>query len=395
RITIHRKLWCALYFFHKLHSLTIKSCTVKKVLLFFTLMIALSLSVFSQEKNNIAVIGYFAGRSTALDSFPIQKLTHLIFSFCHLHENKLWVDHATDTACIQKMVSFKQKYPSLKIILSLGGWGGCKDCSEAFSTRKGRKTFARSTRYLMEYFHTDGIDLDWEYPVIAGYPGHLYSIEDKENFTALIKTLRKKLGKKYEISFAAGGFSRYIDSSIDWKKVIKNVDKVNLMTYDLVHGASKVSGHHTPLYSTQKQIESTDNAVNRLISAGVPSKKIILGAAFYGRMFEVTDTINNGLYLPASFYHGISYSRLYDSVSVTNGFVQYWDSVANAPYAFNVQRKIQVTYDDSLSIARKTEYVIKKNLGGIMFWQLMDDRFTDGLLDVIDKTKTTFKANGQ
>ena len=368
--------------------------TLKKIL-FILPAIACYLTSFSQQKNDIAVIGYFAGRATALDSFPIEKLTHLIFSFCHLHGDKLGVDRATDTACIQKMVSFKQKYPSLKIILSLGGWGGCKDCSTVFSTKKGRKTFAKSTKQLMQYFQTDGIDLDWEYPVIAGYPGHAYSIEDKKNFTALIKTLRKKLGKKYEISFAAGGFDRYIDSSIEWKKVIKNVDKVNVMTYDLVHGGSKVSGHHTPLYSTQKQTESTDNAVNRMIKAGVPSKKIILGAAFYGRMFEVTDTINNGLYLPASFYHGISYSRLYDSVSVTNGFVQYWDSVANAPYAFNVQRKIQVTYDDSLSIARKTEYVIKKNLGGIMFWQLMDDRFADGLLDVIDKTKTTFKVTGQ
>ena len=361
----------------------------------FTLFAAniIFISAFSQQKNDIAVIGYFAGRSTALDSFPVEKLTHLIFSFCHLKGDKLSVDRAADTVCIQKMVSFKQKYPSLKIILSLGGWGGCKDCSTVFATRKGRKTFARSTRAVMEYFQTDGIDLDWEYPVIAGFPGHAHSDADKKNFTALITKLRKELGIKYEISFAAGGFDHFIDSSIEWKKVMKKADKVNVMSYDLVHGFSKVSGHHTPLYSTQQQKESGDNAVKRLIQAGVPANKIILGAAFYGRMFEVSDTTNNGLYLPASFYHGISYARLFDSLSTTNGFVQYWDSVANAPYAFNTQRKIQVTFDDSLSIARKTQYVITKKLGGIMFWQLMDDKFTDGLLDVIDKTKKEFKPS--
>ena len=351
--------------------------------------------VFSQQKNPIAVIGYFAGSPEVLDSFQVGKLTHLIFSFCHLKDGRLSVDRARDTACIQKMVSFKAKYPTLKILLSLGGWGGCKDCSEAFSSRKGRKTFARSTKELMEYFKTDGIDLDWEYPAIEGYEGHPHDPSDKKNFTALVNTLRKELGWKYEISFAAGGFDLFIDSSIEWKKIVKKVDKVNIMSYDLVHGGSKKTGHHTPLYSTEQQKESGDNAVNRLIEAGLPANKIILGAAFYGRMFEVTDTLNNGLYLPARFYHGISYSRLFDTISVANGFVKYWDTVANASYAFNPERKIQVTFDDSSSIARKTEYVIRKGLGGIMFWQLRDDKFTDGLLDVIDKTKQEFKPGGQ
>ena len=368
---------------------------MKTILLIIFASNILFSSAFPQQNSGIAVIGYFAGRSSALDSFTVQKLTHLIFSFCHLKEGKLSVDRARDTACIQKMVSFKQKYPSLKIILSLGGWGGCKDCSAVFATRKGRKIFARSTREVMEYFQTDGIDLDWEYPVIAGYPGHAYSVADKKNFTSLVRTLRKELGSTYEISFAAGGFDQFIDSSIEWNKVIKKVDKVNVMSYDLVNGFSKISGHHTPLYSTQQQKESADNAVTKLMQAGVPANKIILGAAFYGRMFEVSDTTNNGLYLPARFYHGISYSRLFDSVSASNGFVRYWDAVANAPYAFNPQRKIEVTFDDSLSIVRKTQFVITKKLGGIMFWQLMDDKFSGGLLDVIDKTKAEFTVSEQ
>src|ERR1043165_5006712 len=145
-----------------------------KVIIAISLLILTSQS-FAQKKNDIAVIGYFAGRATALDSFPVQKLTHLIFSFCHLNGNKLWVSNARDTACIQKMVSFKEKYPYLKIILSMGGCGGCKDCSSVFATDSGRNEFSRSTKELMKYFHTDGIDLDWEYPAIAGYPGHDYS----------------------------------------------------------------------------------------------------------------------------------------------------------------------------------------------------------------------------
>ena len=171
----------------------------------------------------------------------------------------------------------------------------------------------------------------------------------------MVSTLRKKLGKKKEISFAAGGFNTFIDSSIEWNKVMPKIDRVNLMSYDLVSGFSTISGHHTPLYSTSHQQESVDNGVKKLLAAGVPANKIVIGAAFYARFFEVTDTTNNGLYLPAKFYHGLSFSHFADTINVTNGFVRYWDSVAQAPYSFNIQRKLLATYDDTESIKLKTK----------------------------------------
>jgi chitinase len=350
----------------------------------------ISLHTIAQEtsrKKNIAVIAYYAGRTTMIDSFEVEKLTHLIFCFCHLKGNNLSVGNARDSATIQKMVALKSRNPQLKIILSLGGWGGCQTCSPVFATKKGRKEFARSVRDLNNYFGTDGIDLDWEYPAIEGFPGHAYGPGDKPAFTQLVKQLRRKLGKTNEISFAAGGFTKFIDSAVEWKKVMKKVDRVNLMSYDLVSGFSPVSGHHTPLYSTPKQKESADNAVQMMLAAGVPAGKIVIGAAFYGRLFEVTDTINKGLYLPGKFAHGFSFSRISDSLSTANGFVQYWDSIAQAPYAFNVQRKLLATYDDTLSVQLKTKYVMKNNLNGIMFWQLADDKFSGGLLNAIDKIK--------
>jgi chitinase len=360
----------------------------------YIITLFLSCSIFGNARSqakpgagDLAVIAYYAGRTTMIDSFEVEKLTHLIFSFCHLKGDTLSVNNARDSATIMRMVALKKRNPHLKIILSLGGWGGCRTCSSVFSTKKGRRIFARSTKQLSTYFGTDGIDLDWEYPVIAGFPGHLYSLSDKQNFTALIDKLRKKLGRKKEISFAAGGFTSYIDSSVEWKKVMPKTDRVNLMSYDLVSGFSKVSGHHTPLFSTPQQAESVDNGVRKLIEAGVPPGKIAIGAAFYARLFSVADTTNNGLYLPAQFYHGLSFSRFADTINVANGFTQYWDTLAKAPYAFNVQRKLMATYDDTESIKLKTEYALKKGLNGIMFWQLADDAFSNGLLDVIDSAK--------
>ena len=357
-------------------------------LIFFLVFTGISCSSLAQKNNDhLAVIGYFAGRPTMIDSFQVEKLTHLIFSFCHLKGDTLAVMNGRDSLTIKNMVALKKRNPSLKVMLSLGGWGGCKTCSYVFSTKKGRRIFSNSAKQLNQYFKTDGIDLDWEYPVIEGFPGHPYSPGDKQNFTALIRKLRKKLGRKNEISFAAGGFTTFIDSSIEWKKVMPLVDRVNLMSYDLTSGFSTVSGHHTPLYSNNNQKESTDHAVKQMIAAGVPPGKIAIGAAFYARFFEVTDTTNNGLYLPGKFYSGLSYSRFADSISVANGFTRYWDSVAQAPYAFNLQRRLLATFDDSVSIVRKTNYAIKNHLNGIMFWQLADDSFVNGLLHVIDETK--------
>jgi chitinase len=218
------------------------------------------------QKKDISIIAYYVGGPNP-DSFAIEKLTHIIFSFGHLKGNEFSIDDARDSAMIQKLVSFKARNPGLKVMLSLGGWGGCATCSDVFATKKGRKEFARSVKLVNDYFQTDGLDLDWEYPVVPGYPGHKYSLDDKKNFTALVKQVRKKIGKKNELSFAAGGHKRFIDSAIDWKPVMKKMDRVNLMSYDLVGGFAKVTGHHTPLYSAGPS-GSAASGVEQLIAKG-------------------------------------------------------------------------------------------------------------------------------
>ncbi|MEI9912736.1 MAG: glycosyl hydrolase family 18 protein [Bacteroidota bacterium] len=172
----------------------------------------------NESDSKLAVIAYYSGNSTFIDSFPIEKLTHIIFSFGHLKGNRLSIANAGDTATIQKLVSLKSRNPTLKVILSIGGWGGCEFCSPVLATDTGRQEFANSTKELMHYFNADGIDLDWEYPAIEGYPGHAYTPGDKQNFTTLVKTLRDTLGNDYEISFAAGGFDSFLQNSIEWKR---------------------------------------------------------------------------------------------------------------------------------------------------------------------------------
>lgn len=358
-----------------------------KFLALFTILTAAVLSSFAQQKK-ISILAYYAGPSYLLDSFQTDKLTEIIFCFAHLKGNELHINNARDSATLEKMVSLKKNNPKLKVVISIGGWGGCATCSDVFSSKKNRKAFAKSVKKINKSFGADGIDLDWEYPAIEGFPSHPYLPEDKENFTMLVNQLRRKLGKKQEISFAAGGFAKYIDESIEWEKVMKKVDRVNLMSYDLVSGYSTVTGNHTPLYATPQQKESADNAVTLMLKYGVPADKIVIGAAFYAKVWQNVPDTSFGLYQPGQYKMGVSYRNFDRQLSPDSGFVYHWDSIAQAPYIYNPEQKIFATFDDKKSIELKTKYAMDRGLNGIMFWQLGDDKFRDGLLDEIDKTRT-------
>jgi chitinase len=333
---------------------------------------------------NIDVIAYYAGNGSDLDQYRFEQLDQVIFSFCHLRGNELTIDDAMDTLTIQKLVALKKQHPRLKVLLSLGGWGGCAPCSEVFATAEGRSSFVRSVKKLTQDFQTDGIDLDWEYPGIEGHPGHLFQPADKANFTALVRELRQVLGKKAEISFAAGGFDAFFEGSAEWNKVMPLVNRVNIMTYDLVNGYSTVTGHHTPLYSSPGQQLSADYAIKYLERLGVPRKKMVLGAAFYARVWENVPDQNHGLYQSGKFKSFVPYQRFLATINEAEGFQFYRDTIAQAPYAYNAQKKLFATFDDQESIRQKTLYTCKEQLGGIMFWQLVGDTRENGLLNAIN-----------
>jgi chitinase len=364
---------------------------IRQVVVATIVYLALGNAHVAAQAQRKAVIAYYSGSVQALDSFDARNMTHLIYCFGHLKGNRYYLDNATDTLLIKKMVAKKKQNPQLTVLLSLGGWGGCKTCSDVFGSVQGRHDFVQSVNETLAFFKADGIDLDWEYPTVEGYPEHRFSPNDKAAFTALLSELRETLGTRKTITFAAGGFQKYLDEAVDWKAVVAKVDYINLMTYDLVSGYATVTGHHTALYSTPQQHESTDNCVQYLLKKGIDPGKLIIGAAFYGRTWEGVLPENNGLYQPGKFKDFIGYNEFSKRISAASGFTIFWDSTAKAPYAYNVVEKIFATFDDKHSIEAKTQYVLHENLGGIMFWQLGDDTAKNGLLQTIN---TTLQAKG-
>jgi chitinase len=368
-----------------LNSNIISIMNFKRVFLRLFLFSALAgVSVAQAQKK--AVLAYYAGGLQELDGYDPNNFTHIIYCFGHLNGDKLHIRSSRDTQMISKMVGMKKKNPDLKVLLSLGGWGGCRTCSEVFSTSAGRETFANSVKSLTDHFGSDGIDLDWEYPAIEGPPGHRFTPEDKGNFTQLVKRLREVLGLSQTITFAAGGFGKFLEEAIDWQSVMPYVDFVNLMTYDLINDYSKVTGHHTALYSTSFQKESTDSCVRWLLSHGVDPGKLIVGAAFYARIWKDVPPTSYGLNQSGNFQRTVGFSAFEKELSTASGFKHHWDSTAQAPYAYDPEHGRFATFDDKRSIEAKTRYVLKLGLGGIMFWHLGQDTRENGLVQTIVQT---------
>ena len=365
-----------------------RGAIITTVLLIFILSSSFNLKSTRQnekKQENFRVVAFYMGDGHDIEQYEIDKLTHLIFCFTHLQGNKISIKNTQDEEKLRHFVALKAKYPKLKVLVSFGGWGGCETCSDVFSSDSGRKEFAASVNDLLKKYHADGIDIDWESPVIGGYKDHKASKEDKENFTKLIRELRETLPSKSEISFDANSFRKFLEQSINWKEVMPMVDFVNLMTYSLPSNERGYTGHQGALYSSPFQNESVDKAIQTLDSLGTPLDKIVIGAAFYSVVYDNVDSVNNGLGRPGKFSGYVDYKKRIKNYTENDGYEYHWDSIAQAPFLYNKQLRTFVTFDDKKSVSLKTEYAVDKKLGGIMFWQLRGDTYSNGLLDAIDK----------
>ena len=346
-----------------------------------------------KPKNKPVIIAYVGGfRGIAdIDSLNPKKLSHINYAFVDVKDNRAWLhNEATDTINFRNLTALKKQNKDLKILISLGGWSWSKNFSDAVLTDTSTHAFARSSIDIVAKYDLDGVDIDWEYPGLIG-DNNKFRPEDKENYTRLFKELRKGLDslkkitrKSYLVTTAVGGHQEFIEHT-EMEKVQQFTDFINIMSYDYAGGSDTISSHHTNLYASSGDTAqgSTDKSVKAFMRAGVPAKKLVVGMGFYGKGWEMETTDNNGLYrrAKASARAG-GFDYLKDSLENKNGFIKYWDDVAKAPYLFNQQTKVFISYDDERSIREKCAYIKKNNLGGAMFWEYGHDK-KEYLLDVI------------
>ena len=327
------------------------------------------------------VIGYVGGFRGMIDPTIIEadKLTHINYAFVDIQQGKAWLQNEiTDTTNFRLLNTLKAKNPDLKILISIGGWSWSENFSDAVLTDSSRNIFAASAVAIMHTNNLDGVDIDWEYPAMKGEEGNVYRPEDKQNFTFMFRSLRialdsleKLTGKDYLLTTAVGGSNAFIQNT-EMDKLAPDLDYINLMTYDF---SSQRAGHHTNLFfSKGDTTSSADKTVRSYIAAGVPPAKLVLGLAFYGKGWVVKDPEGNWFNKPVvSAARGGGFSFLKDSLINQRGFKDHWDKAAKAPYLFNKQTSVFITYDNEKSVRLKCRYVLREELAGVMFWEYNND----------------------
>ncbi|MBS1761071.1 MAG: glycoside hydrolase family 18 protein [Bacteroidetes bacterium] len=350
----------------------------------------------AQHKSKPVIIGYVGGYNGQLinpDSIEAKRLSHINYAFVDIKDNKAWLhNEQTDTINFRSLNSLKRKNPNLKILISIGGWTWSKNFSDAMLTDTSTQQFAESAVAIVAQYDLDGIDIDWEYPGMIG-DNNKYRDEDRQNYTRMFQYLRKHLDqlsnttkKKYLVTTAIGGSREFLQHT-EMKKVQRYTDFINVMSYDFDGTYDTIAAHHTNLYNSKGHADmySADVSIQNLMKAGVPSSKIVIGIGFYGKGKIVASTDNNGLYAKAvKPIFGGGYTYLKDSLVNQKGYVRYWDDGAKAPYLFNADKKIFITYDDEESVKAKCNYVRKHKLAGAMFWEYFSDKKLY-LLKTIDK----------
>ena len=339
--------------------------------------------VKAQQDSVFKIVGFFKGNIQDVDKYDFQKLTHVIFSFVHLKGNAIALDNVSDEATLKKLVALKSKYPQLKVMIAFGGWGGCETCSAVFNEASNRTAFVESVHVFLEKYQLDGIDMDWESPVIGGYGNHLAQASDKDNFTALMQLLRQRLSKDKLICFDANTFSSFLTQSIDWKAVLPYVDWVNLMSYTLPGDQKGTTHPHAALYSSAMQTESLDKAVQFFKNMGIEMQKLYAGAAFYGIQYVQVDSIHQGLYQKGVFKAYLNYHQIYSMQQSNPNYQLIWDDSTQSHHLYDAINKVFITYDSEKAVAEKVRYAKANGMGGIFFWRLNGDVAKNGLLEAI------------
>ena len=258
------------------------------------------------------MVGYYGGWA-AYSGFTPDKiiasgLTVLNYAFATVGTDlKLVVnDSDIDYSNFSKLRALKNAYPSLKTVISVGGWDGSRRFSDAALTDASRTAFADSVVGFIKANGFDGVDIDWEYPTGGGLATNISRSVDKTNFGLLLKILRAKLDrqgiaddKHYILSFAGEANGSYA-TGIGISNIAQYVDYGMIMTYDIHGNWDAYTDFNAPLYipsGTSPQYKSSvDSAVRSWLNCGFPANKMVMGVPFYGYAYQGVPNVNNGLW---------------------------------------------------------------------------------------------------
>ena len=340
-----------------------------------------------REQSQQIIVGYYPAWKSyegyTPDKVDVSKLTHINYAFANIGPDyRISMGYPDkDPSNFEMFNELKKINPELKVLISVGGWNWSGRFSDMAATEENRLKFADSCVEFIAKYGLDGIDLDWEYPVVGGLETNSKSPNDKQNFTMLLKEIREKLdarelkdNKDYLLTIAAGVNGTYI-SNTEADTFHKYLDYVNLMTYDMHGPWDTYSDFNSPLFDNNDQSFqykiSIDSSVRQWLNTGLPSDKLVVGVPFYGYKYDILKYDNEGLYQGHISSSALSYDAIEKQYLNNPEYTKKFHEESLVPWLYN--EKTFISYDDSKSIALKAEYIREQKLGGAMIWELSQD----------------------
>ncbi|WP_406307337.1 glycoside hydrolase family 18 protein [Streptomyces sp. NBC_00885] len=371
------------------------------------------------------------------------KLTHINYAFGNVSSNgtcftgnvpgeaDAWADYArpldaadsvdgvADTAeqplagNFNQLRELKAKHPGLKVLISLGGWSWSTHFSDAARTPASRKAFVSSCidLYIKGNLPVDGsrggagaaaglfdgVDLDWEWPGSAGDTDTVYRPEDKQNFTALVHEFRTQLDayatsqrgkrKHYELSAFVPTAPAKIDAGFEVRKIMCDLDFVNLQGYDFHVSGEKTTAQQSALYA--RGDFSVDQTVREWLRRGAPARKLVMGMPFYGQGWTGVTGGGDGLGQPATAPAPATWAAGYEDYKALKKLAESGTYTLHRDrrngHAWLFDGTTLWTYDDPQVLRTKTSYIRERGLGGAMFWSLDGDTADGELMTAVDR----------
>ncbi len=367
---------------------------------FFIIFFGINLNAQSEKE----IVGYYPNwqwydRSQLVnpESIHYEKYTVINYAFFRpladgsLQSTDSWADEnlllgpmiwwPVQTHDSTKSLPYQCEEHGVKLLPSIGGWNDSYNFPGIAADPAKRQTFVESCIDLIEEYHFNGIDLDWEYPGFAPNGG---TPADKENFTLLVQELKDGLdnlsnqtGEEYLLT-SCFGVSEDKMQAIEWENILELVDMVNLMTYDFHGSWDPESNHHTPLFSPAVGDPEWcfHGAFTKLTQEfGVPPQMINMGVAFYGKaLANCTELYGSHTgYDGSTFWEDEGQPLYYNIMKKMDMFNEFWDDQVKCPYLLGNSINTFVTYDNQLSVAYKAQYVMDNDAKGVIIWEITGD----------------------
>jgi len=339
-------------------------------------------------------------------------LTHLIYAFSDIENNRCatyddWADYrqplpanltvngvadveATGVLAgnFHQLQELKARYPSLPIMISIGGGGMNPAIFSAAAAPANRQAFVASciNMYIKGNFAPGltkpgiftGIDIDWEYPKTTA---------DLNNYLALLQEFRNQLnalGTGYVLSSNGGTWWGQWDY-MNPDAAQNYIDFFTLSLYGFDGPWTNQTGFVAPLTQASLDPNPANNAayvVNEYVSMGVEKTKILFGMPLYGYRWTGVPNVQHGLFVSGQ---PDQTEYPYRQISAMSGWNKYRDATTQEVWLYNASSQTFWTYDDAISLTYKAKYVSSQGLGGVMFWELSEDSTTGSMVKAVVK----------